>query len=981
MKTHILKILFLCGLVYIPPVLWGATPEILEIGPEESAGGVGRLVNIATDSKNQPHIITDVGGSNLSYFYDKIGANWHPYKFDSGGESHQSYNPHIEINKYNQAWYSVVKWWSHGMGMMIRNNMSTAPSGVLKYTATSGGTGGLPVSNLSLDINSNNRCVVYGGNGGWYEKVNWNGSSYTSGGKGTLDTGRGGEKNYFWISRAGNFLHPNGENHPVWHSCSDWSYNNSVRKAAGKLPVSWIGSAYYAYSGDDGCYPMVIGDNNEPQTAYLFTDYKQFGGPGVMLQIWKGDNNAGDGHFVFGTGSLLNVDPSGTSGMRRYEPQLAPAKEGGAWACYTANGHIRIRYIPSNIKSSAGLGKIIEFPGYRGAIAVDNKGNLHVAYINGGVKYRKLTIAGTTDSIPTTAGDFNGDGIDDLATFDPASFKWYIMDGVDKEKPALVFGAQWGFPGAIPVVGNFVSDADEKTPKDDVGAYSPKSGIWHIRSGISGSTKEVHWGYPNTIPVPADYNGDGMDDFAVYDTQTGAWHIMGANGTLVDISDIWGGFETAVPVPGDYDNDGYADLAIYNSADGKWYIRTTQRFLMYDMRLGAPGMMITSGDYNGDGISDPAVYNPAEGKWYITKGGTSGEPLYWGVQWGSPTMIPVPGDYDGDGIDDLALYDEAAGKWYIRQTKSGGTVILWAEAWGGSGLTPVSGDYDGDGKADLALYNQRYGLWYIKSATKGGESILWEEAWGGPGLTAVAGDYDGDGKADLAIYQQAKGLWYIKPAQAKQPAFIMGENWGTPTMQPVSGDYNGDGQNDLIVYDTKTGLWYARDNGGKVLMVAGFAGHKGMPVLADYDGDGKGDPTVIDPTSYGWYSKKLPKLLVLGEQWGAPGMVPVPGDFNGGGDDLAVWDKATGNWYVRTLSGQQVAWAKNLGLRGMHPVSGDFNGDGKNDITVWDPIYWENWGQKSPSWYSVSLSPTAGGRIAWGLPWGGANHIAIGARN
>lgn len=978
MKNLLLRIMLATFMtVWVLP-LFGKTPEILDVGAEELVGTVGRLMHIATDSKNQPHVIADVGGSNQSYFYDKVGNSWNVYIFDSGGDSYQSYNPHIEINNNDQAWYSVVKWWSHGMGMMIRENMATAPTAVLKYTKTSGGTGGLPVSNLSLDINSNNRCVVYGGNGGWYEKVIWNGSSYQSGGIGTLDTGRGGEKNYFWISRAGDYPHASGENHPVWHSCSDWSYNNSVRKDAGKLPVSWISSRYYDYSGDDGCYPMVVGDNLEPETAYLFADYKQFGGPGVMLQVWKGSGTQGDGRFVFDTSSLLNVDPEGTSGLRRYEPQLCPAKDGGVWACYTANGNIRIRYIPSGITSAAGMGPIIQFPGVRGAIAVDNKGNLHVVYLNGGVKYRKLTVSGGSASVSTKSGDFNGDGKDDLATYDPETYKWYILNGTDAGGRALAFGYQWGFPGAYPVVGNLVSEEGEASPKDDLCVYYPKTGTWHIRSGISGAESEVRWGYNGTEPVSADYNGDGMDDFAVYDTASGAWHIMGANGNLITISDIWGGFDAAIPVPGDYDNDGVADLAIYDSANGKWYIRTTARFLMYNSRIGSSSMLTASGDFNGDGISDPAVYDPTAGKWYIRKGGSS-EPLLWGMQWGAPGMVPVIGDYDGDGKDDLGLYDEAAGKWYIKQAATDGAVILWAGTWGGSSLKPVPGDYDGDGKADLALYQESRGLWYIRPANMRAPVILWEEPWGGPGLTAVPGDYNGDAKSDMALYQPAKGLWYIRESDPKATAFIMGENWGTPSMIPVSGDFNGDEQDDLAVYDTATGLWYVRETDGTVIMLGKSAGSVGNPVSGDFDGDGRCDPTVVEQSAGGWYSRKTSKILAGGVHWGFAGAIPIPGDYDGNGDDLAVWDRSSGNWYIMSLSGKQIAWGVNFGLPGMHPVSGDYDGDGKTDFTVWDPVYWERWGQAGPGWYSQSVG--SGSKIVWGAAWGAPSHIAIGSHN
>ena len=75
------------------------------------------------------------------------------------------------------------------------------------------------------------------------------------------------------------------------------------------------------------------------------------------------------------------------------------------------------------------------------------------------------------------------------------------------------------------------------------------------------------FGSSSDVTVPADYDGDGAADIAVF--RGGNWYMLSATSYTVKSH----GIATDVPTPADYDGDGKADLAVFRASEGKWYIK------------------------------------------------------------------------------------------------------------------------------------------------------------------------------------------------------------------------------------------------------------------------------------------------------------------------------------------------------------------------------------------------------------------------
>lgn len=83
----------------------------------------------------------------------------------------------------------------------------------------------------------------------------------------------------------------------------------------------------------------------------------------------------------------------------------------------------------------------------------------------------------------------------------------------------------------------------------DIGIFRKTNGLWAVRD-----VTRVYYGGSNDMPMPGDYNGDGLTDIAVYRPSDTRWAIRG-------ISSFNYGNHMDIPTVLDY--DAFHFLAIF----------------------------------------------------------------------------------------------------------------------------------------------------------------------------------------------------------------------------------------------------------------------------------------------------------------------------------------------------------------------------------------------------------------------------------
>ena len=332
-------------------------------------------------------------------------------------------------------------------------------------------------------------------------------------------------------------------------------------------------------------------------------------------------------------------------------------------------------------------------------------------------------LGGGTNPNSVAVGDFNNDGVPDLAITNSTGNNIIVLLGNGSGGFAAAPNSPFplaGTPVSI-AVGDFNADGNADLAVANLNGNNVGVLLGNGQGGFTAAAGSPFTAGTNPDSVAiGDFNDDGIQDLAVSNLNSNNVTVLLGNGA--------GGFAAAPGSPftvgtspqavvvADFNGDGIQDLATPNYG-GNVTVLLGQKSGGFSPANGSPfnaGGMASAlglGDFNGDGIPDLAVgtYNTGTVAVFLGDGSggfnqVNGSPFPVGA--GRAAIVVA--DFNGDGIQDLAVAAANSNNVTVLLGNGSGSFAATSGSPFGAGSEPVSvavGDFNKDGIEDLAIAN------------------------------------------------------------------------------------------------------------------------------------------------------------------------------------------------------------------------------------------------------------------------------------
>jgi len=565
-----------------------------------------------------------------------------------------------------------------------------------------------------------------------------------------------------------------------------------------------------------------------------------------------------------------------------------------------------------------GDGKVdIVIPG--GAYLARQREGVGVMLGNGDGTFQPLVYYPTTDKYvdSVTAGDFNNDGILDLAVQGDQGV--WLFTG----KGNGTFHAGTLIPVSGSGTSNMVASADfngdgnlDLLATTDSGmAVLLGNGDGTFQSQINTTTR------PGVIAI-GDLNRDGLPDVAVTSASNEVFAYLG-NGD--------GTFKTGIPsyLPaaaglaiGDVNGDGILDLV--NSlgyvalGKGNGTFKQPAYYPVFGFGISVKPETVALSQLRGNGRLDIVTISAGtfsvllnQGKGIYLDGVTT--------QVAGSAGYGVIADFNLDGKLDLAVNNGSGVVVLFGTGKANRPFTIGPTTSIASGVIgPVAGDLNKDGIPDLLveILNPPPAPGAVVTAYLGKGDGTFKPAASSTSVALAGnmalGDFNGDGKLDYALSSNFLALGNGDGTFQPPKPFASGT---TSFTYIVAGDLNGDGRPDIVTVDQFGSSMYIFLNNGNgsfsetTISTQTFCYSPVLPAIADVNGDGSPDITLacVDGSAPIFlnngqgsftYNQTLKSPVLTN------GALPVVGDLNGDGiPDIGLLESNTMCIYLGTGGG------------------------------------------------------------------------------